>query len=105
MTDDEQKKIFASNLRRLTTGESQRDIAKQVGVSPQTFNTWYKGKALPRMGKIERLATCLGVEKTELIDRVIDDETGKEIKRVTRAYSTSDPITRQMVRRILNLED
>lgn len=65
-----QKEIFASNLKHLLDIHdlAQVDVAKAIGVSPQTFNTWVKGVAIPRMGKIQALADYFGVLKSELVD-------------------------------------
>ncbi|SDD31403.1 LexA family protein [Peptococcus niger] len=65
-----QKEIFASNLKHLLDIHdlAQVDVAKAIGVSPQTFNTWVKGVAIPRMGKIQVLADYFGVLKSELVD-------------------------------------
>lgn len=70
MTDFEQKRIFSSNLTRLleTRKLTQREVAESIGVSAQTFNTWYRGIAIPRMDKIQRLADYFHVEKSALID-------------------------------------
>ena len=70
MTDTEQKKIFAKNLLTLLekNGKTQREVAASISVSPQTFNTWCQGIALPRMGKIQKLADYFNVDKTFLID-------------------------------------
>ena len=42
MSDDVQKKIFTKNLNSYIEqrGKTQLEIAKSIGVSPQTFNTW-----------------------------------------------------------------
>lgn len=70
MTDNDQRKVFAANLIRLleASGKSQKEVAAAIDVIPQTFNTWCMGQALPRMGKIQRLADYFGVKKSELID-------------------------------------
>ena len=46
----------------------QSEIAKRINVSPQTFNTWIQGKAIPRMGKIQLLADYFKIEKSDLIE-------------------------------------
>lgn len=68
--DTEQQSVFTENLNRYirASGKTQADIAKAIGVSAQTFNTWVKGIAIPRMGKIQRLADYFNVGKTDLID-------------------------------------
>ena len=70
MQEDKQKEVFKTNLNRLLSihGKSQREVAEAIDVSPQTFNTWCQGIALPRMGKIQKLADYFGVPKSQLID-------------------------------------
>ena len=72
MPIDEQKRIFSKNLQRLlnNSGKTQAEVAKDIGVSPQTMNTWIRGIAIPRMGKIQKLANYFGVDKSQLIDDV-----------------------------------
>lgn len=80
MTDAEQKQIFAKNLLTLLekNGKTQREVADSISVSPQTFNTWCQGIALPRMGKIQKLADYFNVDKTFLIDQKPITETPNE---------------------------
>jgi hypothetical protein len=70
MSDELQKKIFSENLNRLLhdRDKTQSEVAKEIDVSPQTFNTWTQGIAIPRMGKIQRLADYFHVEKSALVD-------------------------------------
>ena len=77
MTDNEQKRIFKDNLSKLLRqrGKSQREVAEAIGVSPQTFNTWMQGIAIPRMGKVQALADYFGVLKSALIDETKDGES------------------------------
>ena len=65
-----QNMIFANNLKKLLNDRNllQIDVAKAINVSPQTFNTWVKGIAIPRMGKIQALADYFGVLKSDLVD-------------------------------------
>ena len=88
MTDTEQKKIFSKNLLRLLSlnDKTQKEVAGAIGASPQTFNTWCQGIALPRMGKVQRLADYFGVPKSELIDEykpfTAEDSTEHKTKMV-----------------------
>ena len=70
MTDIEQKKIFSKNLNCYLSkaNKTQKEVADAISVSPQTFNTWCQGIALPRMGKVQRLADYFHIEKSFLID-------------------------------------
>lgn len=77
MTDLEQKQIFSRNLLHYLNmkNKSQKEVADTIGVSPQTFNTWCQGIALPRMGKVQMLADYFGIEKSDLIE---DKSTQKQ---------------------------
>ena len=77
MTEVEQKKIFAKNLNRYIakSNKTQKEIADSIGVSPQTFNTWCQGIALPRMGKVQALADYFSIGKTDLIDEKLPATT------------------------------
>ena len=67
---DEQKNIFSNNLKYYMSVNdvSQIEVANKIGVSPQTFNTWIQGIALPRMGKVQMLADYFGIRKSDLIE-------------------------------------
>ena len=82
ISDKEQKRIFANNLKDALnrSGKQQIEVAKAIGVSQQTFNTWCRGIALPRMGKLERLAAYFGMKKSALIDPPARDYTLKVTK-------------------------
>lgn len=73
MTELEQKIIFSKNLNFYINKNNlkQLEIAKSIGVSPQTFNTWVKGIAIPRMGKIQKLADYFGIYKSDLLEEKI----------------------------------
>ena len=64
-------------IQRSISGKTQKEVAKDINVSPQTFNTWCQGIALPRMGKVQKLADYFGVNKSDLIEEKEDtvDET------------------------------
>lgn len=77
MSDELQKKIFSENLNRLLQDreKTQSEVAKEIDVSPQTFNTWTQGIAIPRMGKIQRLADYFHIEKSVLLDKASQEQT------------------------------
>ena len=70
MSEYEQRIIFSNNLRRIMAERDlkQVEVAEAIGVSPQTFNTWMSGKAIPRMGKVQLLADYFGIPKSFLMD-------------------------------------
>lgn len=70
MTDSEQRRIFSKNINRYIaeSGRMQKDIAKDLGYAPTTFNNWCVGKVLPSLGKVQRIADYFGIGKTDLLD-------------------------------------
>ena len=86
MADEEQKKIFSKNLNNYLTltNKTQREVAEAIGVSPQTFNTWCQGIALPRMGKVQLLADYFKIGKTDLIDNKTPELTAMDEKDIAK---------------------
>lgn len=67
----ERQQIFLSNrIKELLNSHNmtQTEAAKKIGVSPQTFNTWVREIAMPRMDKLEKLADMFGVPTSYFID-------------------------------------
>lgn len=95
MDDNKQKEIFRRNLLRYLGTTPQAEVAKAINVSPQTFNTWCQGKALPRIGKVQSLADYFGINKSDLIeekssDNEIENEEYLELARKIQSLSKSD---------------
>lgn len=74
MTEEEQRKIFSRNLNYYIsmTGKQQKEVAKELGISPTTFNTWCVGKILPSVSKIQRIADYFHIGKSNLTDEIGD---------------------------------
>ena len=70
MTDEEQKKIFSKNINFYInqSGKQQKEIAKDLGYSSTTFNTWCVGKIVPSAGKVQKIADYFGIGKSDLLD-------------------------------------
>lgn len=70
MTDEEQKKVFSKNINFYISqsGKQQKEIAKELGYNPTTFNTWCVGKIIPSTGKIQKIADYFGIGKSDLLD-------------------------------------
>ena len=71
-TDLGNKEIFSRNLKRYVnnSGATQKEIAKAIGVSTGTFCDWVKGRAYPRMDKVQLLAEYFGIKKSDLVEDV-----------------------------------
>ena len=87
MTDIDQKRIFSKNLNYFLSqnNKTQKEVADAISVSPQTFNTWCQGIALPRMGKVQKLADYFHIEKSDLIDEQ-KEEIPHPCKELTDIY-------------------
>ncbi|RHR72595.1 XRE family transcriptional regulator [Eubacterium sp. AF15-50] len=98
MSEDMQKIIFSKNLNNYIqkSGKTQLEIATKIGVSPQTFNTWCKGIAIPRMGKVQALADYFHINKSDLIE----DKSNQE----EESYYTN-PETQQLAQEIFDNPD
>jgi CheY-like chemotaxis protein len=69
---------------RIANGDTQEGLARRLGVSFPTVNSWERGRSEPKPGHrevLEQLATSLGITQ-EMIVLVIDD----------------DPVTAELVR-------
>lgn len=74
------KEIFARNLTYYIerSGKSQKELADMLGVATSTFNNWVKAKKYPRIDKIEMLANCFGIQKSDLIEEKLTEEKEKD---------------------------
>lgn len=75
MSAEELKRIFSKNLNHFLTlnNKTQIELGKYMGVSAATVSDWCNGKKLPRVDKIQYIATWLGIEYSELIKEPSDD--------------------------------
>ena len=91
MSEHNQKKIFQQNLIKYVekSGKSQREIAEAIDVSPQTFNTWMQGIAIPRMDKIQKLADYFKINKSQLVDNAPDYYIDEETKEIAQAIASN----------------
>ena len=118
MTDQERKQAFSRNLLNILgiREKSQVEVAKAIGVSQQTFNTWCRGVALPRMGKIQLLADYFNINMSELIEcgtaapasspsGVVSMELYPDEAELVGAYRASPPVIRNAARRVLGLKE
>lgn len=64
------KEIFIRNLKRYLeiSNKTQTEVAKGIGVTTGTFCDWLKGRAYPKIDKIQRLADYFGVSKSDLVE-------------------------------------
>jgi transcriptional regulator with XRE-family HTH domain len=70
ISDEKRKEIFARNLNYYVekVNKSQKEVAKECGVTPQSLNNWLQALSLPRMGVVQQLADYFGIKYTDLLE-------------------------------------
>lgn len=76
------KNVFASNLKRYmeVKGKTRNDISEALGISYFTVSDWVNGKKYPRMDKVEMLANYFGIQKSDLIENKVENNSPEEPK-------------------------
>lgn len=61
---------IADNIRRIrsASGLSQEEFGKIAGVSSMAVSQWENGRAVPRMGAVQKIADHFHISKGEVID-------------------------------------
>lgn len=82
MSGFENKEIMARNIQYYMNlhDKSRSDLSKDLGIPYTTLTEWIKGKAYPRIDKIEMMANYFGVQKSDLVEehtinRTLPDDT------------------------------
>ena len=62
------REVFLHNFRRLIAFDNrpQSDFAKYMDVNPATITDWKKGKSVPRIDKMWKIAEWFNVDEAEL---------------------------------------
>jgi transcriptional regulator with XRE-family HTH domain len=67
--------------RREEAGVSQRAVARELGVSPQTYVWWERGAVTPKPTAAPALAEWLGISKADVLVALGILEPGETIVR------------------------
>lgn len=99
------KQIFAKNLlsQMEQHHETQAQIAALLGVSRTTVSEWCKGNKLPRMDKIERLASHWGIPKSGLIENASEWANYVDTDEINTSYDNMTAFKKFVVRDVLIL--
>lgn len=64
-----QDMTIAKNLRRIMfdKGITQADLARVLGINKATVSSWMTGTRIPRLSKIDMLATVLNVRREDIV--------------------------------------
>ena len=80
------QEIFSRNLKRYleNSGKTQKEVAAAVNVGTGTFCDWIKGRAYPRMDKVQALADYFGIQKSDLVENenIKQDAVSEEDQKV-----------------------
>ena len=103
-------KIISKNLKRLAydNGKMQTDIAKDLGLNPQTVSTWMTGKSIPRMPMIDMLCEYFHCKRSDIMEPYVPKELpslSEHEMRIVKAYRKAPESRRESVRALLNIED
>ena len=78
---------IAENIRRIrrSAGMTQEEFGKLAGVSSMAVSQWENGRAVPRMGAVEKIAASLRIAKSDIIE-------GEGLGSDSRLYSNRIPV-------------
>ncbi|WP_297157545.1 LexA family transcriptional regulator [uncultured Ellagibacter sp.] len=78
---------IAENIRRIrrSAGMTQEEFGKLAGVSSMAVSQWENGRAVPRMGAVEKIAASLRIAKSDIIE-------GEGLGADSRLYSNRIPV-------------
>ena len=64
--------MIGDNIRtlRLAHNMTQEELGKRLGLTAMAISQWENGRAVPRMGAVEDMASLFGVKKSAIIDDV-----------------------------------
>lgn len=111
LSDSEQKRIIATNLDNLITlsGKNQYQISVDLDVNPPTFNQWVKGKAIPSVSMLKRLAAYFNVTMSQIVnDQTLkpehqDPELSDQDRILLEAYHHADKSIQTAVAKLLDI--
>ena len=110
MSEDEIRKIFSKNLTRLLEerNKTQKDLVDFINVSSSTVSNWCTGQKLPRMDKVQLIATWLGVKNSDLLENKKPEQLptyDEMIKIYTRGKNTLTPQEKMKLAKIILSDD
>lgn len=70
MGTQEYGRIISRNLRRIASdaNKTQADIARDLHINKATVSSWMNGTRVPRMDKVDLLASYFNVSRTDIME-------------------------------------
>lgn len=100
MIDDKTlRENFQSNLNQLLTegDKKQIDLANYLGVSTSIVNDWCKGRKIPRVDKIAKIAKYFGVDSSDMLTKSNIPDYSPDYLTLIELYSRLDDKGKQAV--------
>ena len=117
MSEDRYKKIFSDNLKYYMelNGKTQVDIVKDLHFDKSAVSTWVLGTRLPRMDKVNALASYFHIKRSDLIEMRDTPAAGsgsiREVREVSdeamhiaRAYDSAPEGIKDSVAKLLDVK-
>ena len=94
------KTVFSANLNRKMeeAGKTRVDICNALGFSYYTVTDWVKGKKMPRMDKVEKLAKYFGCLISDLIEDEQKNPTTETDSGISKAKS-------DLIKKVMQMSD
>lgn len=98
-------KIFTDNFDKYMRlfGKSQKEVADALGVSAPTVHDWLKGKKMPKMINVQKIADYFGVKLSDLVELKYDTTSKPNRIKVYGSVPAGIPI--EAVEDIVDWED
>jgi len=98
MDEKKRMQIIAENIThfRKQRGITQKELAKEVGITASTMTDYMKLRSAPSFGVIQKLADYFGVKKSD-IDTTFKEESTKHLP------DASDLLTQQITDKVVQL--
>ncbi len=98
MDEKQRMQIIAENIThfRKQRGITQKELAKEVGITPSTMTDYMKLSSAPSFGVIEKLSDYFGVKKSD-IDTTFKEESTNSLP------DTPDLLTQQITDKVVQL--
>ena len=98
MDEKKRMQIIAENIThyRKQRGITQKELAKEVGISASTMTDYMKLRSAPSFGVIQKLADYFGVRKSD-IDTTFKEESTNSLP------DTPDLLTQQITEKVVQL--
>ena len=98
MDEKKRMQIIAENIThfRKQRGITQKELAKEVGITPSTMTDYMKLRSAPSFGVIQKLADYFGVKKSD-IDTTFKEESTNSLP------DAPDSLTQQITDKVVQL--